>query len=760
MNQRRKARILGWIIIAGVIVLPLAYSLFYLGAFWDPYGRLDQLPVAVVNDDKGAVINGEQRNLGDELVNRLRSDNSLDWSFTDAQEAARGVEGTKYYAVITVPSDFSSCIASAETEKKQAAQITYSANEKRNFLAAQILNRAVLEMEENLRSQISAEVTGELVDRLNDVPAQMQELDGGLGRLSDGAAEVKTGADSLSAGAKQAASGAASLDSGLGSLSGGAQTLSENLCVLRGGIARTKAGVESALPGLSGGTAQGQAAAGGVQKLMDGLTALSGGLKKAASGAAALSAGASSADTGLPALAAGIGRTDTAAQQLSGGVDSYVGGVNTMLSQNEAMTAQLGAIYSDTALTDSQKVAAVGQLLSAASSTDAQAKLQALKSAGAAVKSGAAGLAEGTGQLKSAGAGLTTVQTNLAALSDSLNQLSAGAGQITAGVGTMQQSLSGLSALQTGLQTLDSSLSQLDGGAQRLYDGSRTLAAGLADAKKGSGQLAAGTGKLRLGASRLADGASALADGVDEAKSGVDASIQTANDELKSTGGLEDFVSEPVSIKAEPFISVPNYGTAFAPYFLSLSLYVGALIMFVGIYLDAEEKIPTLSRSSRRRFARVGAFALIGVAQAFVLALLTRYGLGLQVSHPLTFYLACVLTSMVFIAIVEFFMVCLKDAGKFLALLLLILQLTSCGGTFPMELVPKFFNVLYPFMPMTYSVNLFREAISGTRAGEAKAALILAAIGIAFTVLTMLFSIGKKVRANVAEKAIEQESRA
>ena len=287
----------------------------------------------------------------------------------------------------------------------------------------------------------------------------------------------------------------------------------------------------------------------------------------------------------------------------------------------------------------------------------------------------------------------------------------------------------------------------MNSGSQALYDGSKKLTDGSHAAKSAGSQLSAGAASLQDGAAKLRDGAAKLDDGVSDAKTAVDNSAADANDQLKSTKGLAAFAADPVDIIEAPINAVPNYGTAFAPYFISLSLYVGAIIMFVGIYLDADEKIKTLSRSSERKFIRVGVFALIGVAQAVVLALLAKYGLGLEIKNTLVYYLSCILTSMVFISIVEFFIVCLKDTGKFLALLFLILQLTSCGGTFPMELVPKFFNLLYRFMPMTYSVNLFKEAISGfDSAAAGSAAIVLVAIGAFFTGLTMLFSLGKKAK--------------
>lgn len=175
-----KKNILSISVIVGVVVIPLLYSYFYLGAFWDPYSRLETLPVAVVNLDEGATISDENRNLGQEICTELSSNDSLKFVFTDEADAKEGTLGNDYYATITIPKDFSQNIASASTTDKKTAIITYSPNEKRNYLASQILSRAVLEIEETVRSSVDSEITQQLVDILNQVPDQMSELQDGL----------------------------------------------------------------------------------------------------------------------------------------------------------------------------------------------------------------------------------------------------------------------------------------------------------------------------------------------------------------------------------------------------------------------------------------------------------------------------------------------------------------------------------------------------------------------------------------------------
>ena len=183
-------------------------------------------------------------------------------------------------------------------------------------------------------------------------------------------------------------------------------------------------------------------------------------------------------------------------------------------------------------------------------------------------------------------------------------------------------------------------------------------------------------------------------------------------------------------------------------YFMSLSLWVGAIILFVGIYFDTEGKFKVLSRESNRKMLRSFMFLMIGFIQAIALALIVRQRLGLKVDNIPLFYASVCLVSMVFIAIVQFFMVHFGSVGKLLSMVMLILQLTSCGGTFPMETVPKIFNVLFPYMPMTYSVALFKQAITDT---DTEAVLynggILVAILVVFMALTIILSYMKNRKA-------------
>lgn len=787
MAQKRKwGRLIKCgILIAGVIIIPLCYSFFYLDAFWDPYSKLDAVPVAVVNEDQGAQINGQFQNLGDRMVNELKDEKSLKWSFTNAKDAKEGLEaGKKYYAVITIPADFSHKIATAETTDKQVASILYSSNEKRNYLATQILHSATIQLEEKMRSQVAQEITGKLTGELNEVPGQLETLNDGLAQIGDGASRLNGGLSRLADGSKQ---------------------LTENLGTLSGGLKQAHDGASQ----LQAATVQLPTIVTGAQKLDSGASALYAGLRQADAGAAQLSAGAAQlgqlAD-GSKALAAGAAKADSGAQQLktgaaqlaagtaglSSGTQQYVAVVNlisgTLRSSGYDVTnavISLGTQYMQKAAAAAQPTAADAQkaeaelyksalailggnsttvsklqaivkadpstaaaltpLIGALNQPDAQAAAAQFAASGASLVSGASGaasgaasasggasdLAKGTADLKSGAQQLSdgasqiaALQKGVADLKTALDQLTAGGAQVSEGTGTLASGAAQLTQLQSAVGQLNSALSQLSDGSGKLYRGAQALQSGIGDAKSGSDQLSSG---------------------VQTARNTVGDKINQSKEDLKATQVLSEYAGKAVSVNSEPFDAVPNYGTAFAPYFLSLSMWVGALMMLFGIYLDPGKRIKMLSKGTDNRTVRIAAFYGIGLAQALALALVLQTTLGLHVNNPTGYYFAIILGSLMFITIVQFFVVNLGDIGKFLAIVFLILQLTSCGGTFPMESVPALFNVLYRYMPMTYTVELLREVISGSDSGYAwQNAWIMIAILAAAAALSAVFSIAEK----------------
>lgn len=877
MRSKAKTTIKCTALVIGVVIIPLLYSFFYLRAFWDPYNMLDRLPVAIVNKDKGAEINGENRNLGSEVTERLKKDGSLKFVVTNETDAKNGVNGSKYYAVITLPSDFSQRISTASSTNKKEGIIQYEVNQKHNYIASQILKNAINQIEEKTRGSVDEEIVSNLTDKVKEVPDKLGELNDGIDKLKNGSGELADGTKKAADGQKTLNSGINDLNSGLSklysgstALSSGQKTLNSGIVSLSSGLGRLHSGSTDLLGGLKTldnglGTAMsgvGQLSSAissqnGMQSLVSGVKQLNDGANQllsqfSTSGSsdpskytifdavnainqgnqALLSQFSSSNDAKNPTIYDGVTQVDAGAQQLASQAPTYISLVNnsiytmittdksasqTILNKYNSQISALQAAYASatdqttkakyyeqlTVLANLATMYSVG--LNAPDEATFETQLNALAkndatkqsvvSAGSTLGSGINTLASGTKSLSSQFKDGGKLKSSVALLASSTQKfasqfsdggsfktgvaaLAKGTQQLYNGVGSLGKLTSSIDAFTNGMKQLKDGSSQLVGGAYQLENGLSSAYSGSTALVSGSAQLADGSDKLQTGLStacsgtvKLSDGsnqlvsasdainsgASQLNDGISTAKNRVSDSINDANDQLGATNNLSSYAKTPVSVKTTELNAIPNYGSAFAPYFMSLSLWVGGLLIFFGIYLDADERIKVLSRHSENKLLRVLAFALIGVAQALALAIIVQFALGLSISNIPAFYASCIIVSIVFISIIEFLIVNFGDIGKFLALAFLVLQLTSNGGTFPMETVPKFFNALYPFMPMTYSVKLFKECTSNFNAANAWGNIgILLGIFAVFTGLTIVFSLSKKVKNKIGEKIQSQ----
>lgn len=751
-------------VIIGVLIIPLMYSYFYLSAFWDPYSRLQDVSVAVVNLDNGAKINGKDRNVGKEICDNLEEDGSLDFHFVSEADAKDGLMNDKYYAEVLIPADLTDSISTAsKNTKKQHAQIQYVANQKRNYLASQILESGMMPtIKETVNGAVNKEITATLTDKLYSVPDALEILKDGLQQLSDGAGSVKSGTQQLNDNVPALKSGVKKLNDGATALADGSAALSTNLKAYTDGVANASAGSDDVMDGIA--------------KLQSGITGLESGL---------VDLKTQSAD-GATDLAAAEKKLETGVDQMTTQLSVYTTGVDSLITNFETSVKLLTGAYPY--ISNAAVQQQVGQYLQQCNTAENREKLAKLKQGKSQINTGLATLKQGVQLLETDSAksmaklqaGIGQVQAGVKMLDDGAVALNTGTAKLQKGLQTLEKNndalnagaaavATGASQLADGTDTLLSSsgtlakgVTALDGGAGDLLAGVKALKAATAQLADGSdqintktttiqngasqlqsgiNQLNGGASQLENGAAKLNTGAAALKAGTDTAKDGVEENLTTTNNQLKALDGLADYSEEPVSTDTQHVQPVDNYGSAFAPYFMSLSMWVGGLMIFFGIYLDYQKKIRILSKDSDHVVLRAFVFMLLGLLQAVLLAFVIHHVLGIKVANLGMLYLSCCLVSLTFISIIQFCLVHLGDAGKFVALLLLILQLTSCAGTFPIETCPTFFQKLYPFMPMTYSVRLFKEALAGTWNGSVtKDVLILVAIMVVFTLATTLLS--------------------
>jgi putative membrane protein len=281
----------------------------------------------------------------------------------------------------------------------------------------------------------------------------------------------------------------------------------------------------------------------------------------------------------------------------------------------------------------------------------------------------------------------------------------------------------------------------LAAGARTLAGGAGSLAAGAAQARNGGGTLVTGLDRLLAGGSRLSTGLQkAQAGGSLLARSLTKGAASLPAYDRRQRAGHAQAMSDPIHLQTQRVDPVPDYGTGFAPYFIPLALWVGALMTYFIVRPLSGRALASTLPDADVALAGLWPGVVVTSVQAVVLVCVLELTLGLHPVEPAALLLFALVSAFAFTAILQFLSAALGTAGKFVAIVLLMLQLTSSAGTFPLQTVPRFFQLINPWLPMTYVVSGLRQAISGgdLRALTADTAILLgfAALGVCGTILT------------------------
>ncbi|PFB62252.1 phage infection protein [Bacillus anthracis] len=862
--------------IIAVLFVPILYAGMFLWAFWDPYKQLDDLPVAVVNLDKGAVFDGKPIEVGKGLVDNLKDNTSFKWEFVSEKEAKKGMEGRKYYMLVRIPDDFSSNATTLLKDEPKPLNLEYIPNESLNFLSSQIGGTAIEKIKGEVASTLTKTYAEKMFDSIQDVSKGLADGAEGASKLHDGSSELHDGSSKVTDGlhtlqgksgemkdgVQKLADGSNKLVDGSGKVTVGLNTLNSKTGEMQIGIGKLVDGsgkVTNGLNTLNSKTGEMQTGIGklidGSGKVTDGLNTLNSKTGEMQKGIGELHDGSEKVTGGLNKLVNKSGELKTGTTDLSNGMEQLVGGqrqfeeasqkiekgLQDLNSKVKSSAAALEEMQSK-GNTVKEKIdgagANVNQLNELTQSTAGDAKNAAQDVANlqkqieslpkeyqeqlqpfitsavkntATVQQKAAGVAGGTNklneevkqlkgeinqktgdgqsklpnaaelqsltagieQLSSAqkgfvekfqgfGAKLNTAKEGAnkfknesGQLIDAINQLADGSGKVTGGLGALSaganqmaggvnQLANGSSQVTGGLGQLSAGANQMAGGVNQLADGSSQVTGGLGTLSVGTNQMAGGvnqladgsnqvtTGlgtlngslnKMSTGSTQLIDGVNKLADGSGKVTDGLvkvnDGSGELAEKlgegaektgEVKGTDKTYDMFASPVKVKTEKMAEVPNYGTGFTPYFLSLGLFVGALLLSIVYPLRDTVGVP---KSGFSWFiSKFGVLLSVGIIQAVVADIILLFGLGVEVQSIPYFILFSIVTSLAFIALIQCLVTAFGDAGRFIAIITLIIQLTTSAGTFPLELIPKFLQPFNAWLPMTYSVSGLKAVVS------------------------------------------------
>lgn len=674
-----------------VALVPLLYGVLYLWAFWNPYGSLDKLPVALVNSDKAATVDGTTISAGEDLAAELLDRGTFGWHEVSLAEATAGLKDGRYYMALEIPQEFSANLGTANSQHPVRARLRVVNHESSNMLASQIGGRVFTE----IRAAASASASHGYLEKIfvgfDDARGGLVDAAAGADTLAEGLAQARDGADALAVGSADAARGAGTLAGGLAKLRSGASAADA-------GARKVASGSDALSEGLSD-------ASSGARKLRGGAEQVAGGAGELASGAEKLSAGGDSLAASADKLAAG-------AAQVDAGVDAALAQMATAVGGSAQVRD--GAAGVDSLL----KAYAAAHPEAASDPTFAQA----LGTAGA-VKAGSASLAEGLAGAAAKGpalaGGAQQVADGSSALAAGVQQLAGGLAEASAGA---KKLAGGADTVASGSRQLSAGVGTAASGSRDLAAGAGALAAGTAKLSAGTGDAATGAGSLAVGLRRLDDGAGALAAGLAPAVSGsreLASGLTAGSRDLPALSPAAQaanatMMSDPVALDVERMGEVVNYGTGFAPYFIPLALWVGALMAYFIVRPLPQRALASGASARAAAFAGFWPAAALGVVQAIILVAVLHFGLGLEPVAPGVLYAFAILSALSFIAVLQFLAAALGSAiGKLVSIALLMLQLTSAAGTFPIETVPRFFQAIHPWLPMTYVVSGMRQAISG-----------------------------------------------
>ncbi|MDI2030738.1 YhgE/Pip domain-containing protein [Saccharopolyspora sp. TS4A08] len=576
-----------------LILVPLLYGALYLWSNWDPYGKLDRVPVAVVNNDRAVDARGEHLDAGVQFVKQLKVNDVFDWRFVRGTDARRGLAEGRYYFIIEVPTDFSAKLAAAADGNPQRAAVRLTKNDANGYIAGIMADTVKTELQNQINAAAHASYARALYGELGQMREKLQVASEASKQLVDGTALSQQGT--------------AALTRGLGGV--------------RDGTSLVSRGVED----ISQATGQ--------------------------------------LDRQLGSIA------DFAADQLPGAVNSLVNASGVAVSS-------LTSISTATAMMEQQ-------------AADGYSAVQGLGSAHPDLRGDPAyEQALDTSRRLAAGASETDSRAREALRT--AEEANRRARAVQSSMGPLQERVRSITAP---VDTLHSGTTQVTSGSQGIAGGLNSLVAGSTVLQNGAGQLNDGSRELRT-------------------------MINDTLNKIPPTNPTEvsraaDVLGSPTEIRTDNLNPAHVYGRGLAPFFFAIALWVFGL--FAYLLLKPVNLRALADKVNPFTIALAGLLpaAALGVIGGMVLYLVVDLGLGLApVSIGWTIGLLS-LAAVTFVAIDHLLRTAFGAVGDLLSLVLLIVQLTACGGLYPMETAPMPFQAVHPFLPMTYLVDGLRVTISG-----------------------------------------------
>jgi len=647
-----------WIIIVGLIILPSMYAWPNILSSWDPYGHTNNIKVAVTSEDEGATVDGKELNLGNSLVEGLKSNKNLDWQFvSNKQEAEDGVRIGDYYASIVVPKNFSQDMTSVSRTEPKRATIEYTVNEKINAISPKITNSGASAIANNISKNFVETANGIIFEKLHEVGIKFEE---NLPSIEKAKEEIFKLNDNFSTYESTLSELIGKVEYGYNILNNVQNTLPEIDRVATNSIMiADKAGItinniqgfnERLLPIINNHLNV-------VEEVSKEANVIAKELQQKPDKTEEIKARQKALDSRLQA--------STERLQLVKNIFEYF----NKLSSERLFNNQLERV---TAL--SNDITTIKEV-----NNNTYNKMDHYDEIADTVKE----------EFVNKSARINEVSSNM---NSKLNvEVAPLISQVLSKAEVNIDKVSGIIAGAQGeLPAVERKLSETEVKISNAYGKLLSLQAQMPSAKS----------KIQK-----------LTDEIKKIDNGIDKN-QLFNLLKVDYKQQAEFFANPVKLQENKLYHIENYGSAMTPFYTVLSIWVGSLLMssLLTTKVEDEEK---KYKPYQKYFGRGLLFVIISLFQTLIITLGDMYVLGTQATSPYRFVLYALLISLLFSSIIYTIVCILGNVGKAVCIVLLVLQLGSSGGTFPIQMTSEFFQALYPKVPFTYSIGLLREAVGG-----------------------------------------------
>lgn len=794
------------VVMIAIMLIPSIYTVLFLGSMWDPYGNTGSLPVAIVNQDEAVSYNGKTLNVGEQLCNNLKENDSLKFNFVDEKVALDGLENGTYYMVMIIPSDFSSNATTLTQKNPKKMEMQYYTNPGTNYIASKFGESAVKTIKESLNKTVIKTYAQTVYANLNTIEDGFNaaadgshQIYNGVGQLKDGNIQITDGLTALSAGCLTLKEGTGTLKDGLQTYTSGVTQVDNGVSQLSSGTAQLKDGVGTLKAGTTQLVSNNKTLNDGTGQILDGLQYMSNSLASSLTDQNL---------SDLKTLEAGLDQLNGVIQKV-GDVkaeadkvldDETIASIKQTTSDLDKFvnSEEFDTIYEiiNYDAVDWHKVVnTIDRLMKLPIGSEAKKTLESLKgfaekmiklqdfekkfskediqkllnNANAIVSnyeevdkqldtlvnSGSYALTMANKTLEQFKNGLLDVQYGLdktqakdgeTGLIEGMQTLKAGVATYTGGV---EQVDSGTDQLGAGVNQLQSGVKQIKNGTSQLVSNNSALNGGATQLDDGAGQLVGGSSKLYDGSVQIGNGCDKLSDG----SKTLQTSLEGGAEQISNTNtddNAADMFSQPVDATETFQRTINANGEAMSAYMMCAGLWVACLafcLMF--------SPFKTSLQKRKTFVTHAGIAGFVAVVAPIIMVTLIMAIDGMRPAHVLNTYLMAILTSVAFMAIVYFLNTLLDSIGSFLLLVLLCLNLSGSAGTYPIDLSPKFYQIIHPLVPFTYGVDAFRSTVS-TGNSLTKDIVVLLGITIVCSILTVITYEVRRVKLKKQKRAEAQ----